>query len=121
MKRLKKTFSAQRKRCWTKGLALTLAAALLIPSSGFALINDEVPAGDGSCAHHPQHTTECGYGEAVEGTPCTHDHDESCGYGEAAEGKDTTKKTTAKKTTAKKTTAKKTTKTAAGKKPAAKK
>ena len=34
----------------------------------------------GLCEHHPEHTADCGYMEAKEGTPCSHVHDESCGY-----------------------------------------
>ena len=34
------------------------------------------------CDHHTEHTDECGYVEAVEGSPCTHVHDEACGYAE---------------------------------------
>ncbi|MGI6011815.1 MAG: SpaA isopeptide-forming pilin-related protein [Ruminococcus sp.] len=62
---------------------------------------------DGLCEHHPEHTAECGYVEATEGSPCTHEHteecyttdengvqvlncqhvhDETCGYVEATEG-----------------------------------
>ena len=39
----------------------------------------------GLCEHHPVHTAECGYAEAVAGQECTHVHDEDCGYAEAAE------------------------------------
>ena len=38
---------------------------------------------DNLCDHHPEHTPECGYAEAVEGQPCAHVHDELCGYIEA--------------------------------------
>ncbi|MCI8402037.1 MAG: fibro-slime domain-containing protein [Lachnospiraceae bacterium] len=34
----------------------------------------------GLCEHHSTHTTECNYMEAVQGTPCTHEHDATCGY-----------------------------------------
>ena len=30
------------------------------------------------CAHHPEHTAECGYTEGAEGTPCGHEHTEDC-------------------------------------------
>ncbi len=32
------------------------------------------------CVHHPEHTEECSYTEAMESQPCTHTHDENCGY-----------------------------------------
>lgn len=37
------------------------------------------------CEHHPTHTAECGYEEAIEGSPCTHVHDVNCGYAEPSE------------------------------------
>ena len=30
------------------------------------------------CTHHIEHTTDCGYMEAVAGQPCTHEHSENC-------------------------------------------
>ena len=39
----------------------------------------------GLCEHHPAHTADCGYVEAVEGRPCNHVHDEDCGYQAAVE------------------------------------
>lgn len=36
----------------------------------------------GTCPNHTSHDETCGYGEAVEGKPCTHVHDEACGYTE---------------------------------------
>ena len=62
---------------------------------------------DGLCEHHPEHTEDCGYQEASEGSDCTHEHtedcytqdengetildcqhehDDTCGYEEATEG-----------------------------------
>ena len=32
----------------------------------------------GLCEHHPEHTTDCGYTEVTEGTPCNHEHNEDC-------------------------------------------
>lgn len=52
----------------------------------------------GLCEHHHEHTAECGYVAALEGTPCTHDcgeectegciyeHDDTCGYVAGVEG-----------------------------------
>ena len=33
---------------------------------------------DGLCEHHPEHTADCGYAEATESSPCTHEHTEDC-------------------------------------------
>ena len=58
-------------------LSLLLAAVMvlgLLPTAAFAAEND------GLCEHHLEHTAECGYTEAVEGSPCTHQDDEACGY-----------------------------------------
>ena len=74
------------KRCWTKALAWTLVLALLAPSRDIGFAYNGAPPEDGICVHHPQHTAECGYAEAGEGAPCTHEHDEACGYSEPAEG-----------------------------------
>ena len=56
---------------------------------------------DNLCEHHPEHTAECHYGEAVAGVECAHEcgeecaegcvhtaHDDLCGYIEAVEGHD---------------------------------
>ena len=51
----------------------------MLPSAAFAAETD------GLCAHHTEHTAECGYAPAVEGVPCGHAHDETCGYAEAIE------------------------------------
>jgi hypothetical protein len=38
------------------------------------------------CTHHAEHTQQCGYQAAVEGSDCTHSHDTAvCGYVEAVE------------------------------------
>lgn len=70
-----------RKRVLSVILTLTILLSLCPP---YAPVSAE-PEYDGFCVHHPAHTAECGYGEAVKGQPCTHVHDESCGYAEAAE------------------------------------
>lgn len=69
------------KRILSVILTLTILLSLCPP---YAPVSAE-PEYDGFCVHHPAHTAECGYGEAVKGQPCTHVHDESCGYAEAAE------------------------------------
>ena len=71
-----------RKRVLSVILTLTILLSLCPP---YAPVSAE-PVYDGLCVHHPAHTAECGYGEAVEGQLCTHIHDGSCGYVEAAEG-----------------------------------
>ena len=75
-----------RRGRWTRALALTLAFALLIPSSGLAFADDVAPAEPELCVHHPEHDENCGYVEAAEGSPCTHEHDEICGYSAPTEG-----------------------------------
>ena len=69
------------KRILSVILTLTILLSLCPP---YAPVSAE-PEYDGFCVHHPAHTAECGYGEAVKGQPCTHVHDESCGCAEAAE------------------------------------
>ena len=45
------------------------------PLTAFA--DDSVYTG-GLCEHHTEHNEECGYVEAVEESPCTHEHTEEC-------------------------------------------
>lgn len=60
--RMKKVFS----------ILLCLCVVLqYVPATAFAA------AEDGLCAHHTEHTAACGYVAAVEGSPCTHEHDEA--------------------------------------------
>ena len=59
-------------------LSLALCAAMVL-----TLL--PLPArAEGICAHHPEHTADCGYQAAVEGQDCAHSHDDSCGYQEAS-------------------------------------
>lgn len=63
-----------------KQLSLFMAFVMLIgllPMTAFA-------ENDGICEHHAEHTAECGYIEAVEGSPCGHLHDAICGYYEGS-------------------------------------
>ena len=62
------------KRCLAMVLCLCMVLSMA-PVPSFAAA---------SCEHHPVHTAECGYVEAVAGQPCQHQHDASCGYQEAA-------------------------------------
>ena len=59
-------------------LSLALCAAMVL-----TLL--PLPArAEGICAHHPEHTADCGYQAAVEGQDCAHSHDDACGYQEAS-------------------------------------
>ncbi|MDD4509323.1 MAG: DUF6273 domain-containing protein [Oscillospiraceae bacterium] len=72
-KRMKQTLSILLAVCMT---------VMMLPTGAFAL--EAAPVADsGLCAHHTEHTAECGYVAAVEGSPCTHVHDETCGYAAA--------------------------------------
>ncbi len=73
--------SKASKRILSVILTLTILLSLCPP---YAPVSAE-PEYDGFCVHHPAHTAECGYGEAVKGQPCAHVHDGSCGYAEAVE------------------------------------
>lgn len=53
-----------------KCLSILLCALMLVqyvPATAFAVDAAE----DGLCAHHTEHTAECGYVQAEEGHPCT--------------------------------------------------
>ncbi len=80
-----------RKRLLAMLMAICMLTGIL-PVSAFAT----------GCEHHPSHTTECGYVEAVAGAPCTHEcgadcyttvdncthgdnHDADCGWAAATE------------------------------------
>lgn len=59
-------------------MALTVCMAVtLMPMNAFALQGEKL-AGGGLCDHHPVHTEECGFAEAVEGHKCDHIHTEDC-------------------------------------------
>ena len=58
-----------------KGISALLALNMVlssVPLPAFAATTDNL------CEHHPVHTAECHYAEAVEGQPCTHTHSEDC-------------------------------------------
>lgn len=96
-------------------LAVVLCLCMIFPSAAMAVAAAEEPAEEtpaytgGLCEHHLEHTEDCGYVEAVEGSPCQHEHtgdcyaavpsesesvepvcshvhDESCGYSAPSEG-----------------------------------
>lgn len=66
-------------------VALLLSICIVGNVPTYAEDTDLSADNTGICVHHPEHTAECGYVAAVEGTPCTHVHDETCGYAEAVE------------------------------------
>ena len=78
-----------KKRILSMMLVLCMVLGMM-PVSAFAAETDNL------CDHHTEHTADCGYAAAVEGSPCTHEcgeecaeacghvHDELCGYVEAA-------------------------------------
>ena len=75
-----KSRNRRRAKRW---LSLILCLCMVFPSAATVVSAAEKPAYTGGlCEHHPEHTAECGYVEAVEGQPCTHQHDQECGYSE---------------------------------------
>lgn len=64
-------------------IAWLLCVALMVSMVSSTLpalaVNGENEEGT-LCEHHPEHTEDCGYAEAVEGQYCTHIHDDECGY-----------------------------------------
>ena len=56
-------------------LSIILALALVL---GYVPVPSFAAAEDGLCAHHTEHTEECGYSPASDGSPCTHEHSEEC-------------------------------------------
>ncbi|MCH5250654.1 MAG: hypothetical protein J1E98_12005, partial [Lachnospiraceae bacterium] len=85
-----------RKRILSILLTLCLCLSML-PAGAWAA----EPDNDGLCPHHEEHNEACGYIEADEGAPCSHEHtedcfapvencvhehDEACGYAEPVEG-----------------------------------
>lgn len=65
-------------------LAVVLCLCMIFPSTAMAVAAAEEPAEEtpaytgGLCEHHLEHTEDCGYVEAVEGSPCQHEHTEDC-------------------------------------------
>ena len=70
-----------------KLLSGLLALAMVVQN--FPMVAFAAPE-DNLCPHHPEHTAECHYAEAVAGVECTHVHDEACGYVAAVEGHECT-------------------------------
>ena len=65
-------------------LAVVLCLCMTFPSAAMTVAAAEEPAEEtpaytgGLCEHHLEHTEDCGYVEAVEGSPCQHEHTEDC-------------------------------------------
>lgn len=64
-------------------IAVVLCLCMIFPSAAMAVAAEEpaeeTPAYTGGlCEHHLEHTEDCGYVEAVEGSPCQHEHTEDC-------------------------------------------
>lgn len=91
---MKTLFSKDLKKAVSFATVVALCTNLLTVSA-ITVIAEET----GLCEHHPAHTAECGYAEAVEGVPCTHicgdecavscihtAHDELCNYVETVTG-----------------------------------
>ena len=58
-----------------KILSVLLAVSMMlscVPVPAYAVTTDNL------CKHHPEHTAECHYAEAVAGQPCIHSHSEEC-------------------------------------------
>ena len=78
---------------WKRLLSFALAVQMILSNVPFGAFAKE--NGEEVCVHHPVHTAECGYVEAVAEVPCkhlceeevcVHVHDEICGYVTAVEG-----------------------------------
>ena len=68
-----------RNRKHACGLSLLLCAVLLAGQLGTTIYAEGTSSDtEGLCEHHPEHTTECGYVEAVEGHSCEHVHTDVC-------------------------------------------
>ena len=69
------------KQAWTSSLFFIFILILTLMSFQVSASEKETGSAvesDGTCEHHPFHTEECGYVEAVPETPCVHIHTEDC-------------------------------------------
>ena len=62
-----------KKRLLASLLSLAMVLTMLPSAALAAGLEDE-----GRCPHHTEHTADCGYVAAAEGTPCTHAHTAEC-------------------------------------------
>ena len=68
-----------RNKKHARGLSLFLCAVLLAGQLGTTIYAEGTASDtEGLCEHHPEHTAECGYVEAVEGHRCEHIHTDDC-------------------------------------------
>ena len=68
-----------RIRKHARGLSLLLCAVLLAGQLGTTIYAEGTASDtEGLCEHHPEHTAECGYVEAVKGHRCEHVHTDDC-------------------------------------------
>ena len=68
-----------RNKKHARGLSLLLCAVLLAGQLGTTIYAEGTASDtEGLCEHHPEHTAECGYVEAVEGHRCEHVHTDGC-------------------------------------------
>lgn len=70
----------KRKRTTGKLLSFLLTLVMVMGSIPTDVFYSNVSAAEvsGICEHHTEHTAECGYVEAVEGSPCTHVCGDAC-------------------------------------------
>ena len=79
-KRIQAIYTKLKVHRWIAWLLCAALMCSMVNSTLPALAIDGEKKEDTLCEHHPEHTEECGYAEAVEGQPCTHIHDDQCGY-----------------------------------------
>lgn len=78
--------AVRKKPDYKRWLSVLLCLCIILPClNGFTLAA-QADGRQGLCEHHPAHTADCGYVEAVEGRPCVHVHSEVCGYAEGTQG-----------------------------------
>ena len=59
-------------------LSLLLCAVMLCGFVPQGTMAASASTGGDVCAHHVEHTEDCGYSKGVEGSLCTHEHAEDC-------------------------------------------
>ena len=59
-------------------LASLCMVVSMVPTMAFAQDSGTTIGVSDLCEHHTEHTSDCGYTEGTEGSPCTHEHDEDC-------------------------------------------
>lgn len=59
-------------------LSFIICGVMALSASPLTAFADDSVYTGGLCEHHMEHNEECGYVEAVEESPCTHEHTEEC-------------------------------------------